>query len=123
MTTTLVVFEMDDVTSALNAARMARGLLEDNHDAEAIIAVSGFDDDDRELDQIPEACAIMKAFGDAVGWKYLARFEPVIVGLVLIAMGNNEAHRDGDNIIIHPEAMYKLCMELERWKLDEYQYG
>lgn len=123
MSKMLTVFEMDDVRSALNAARMARELLEINPDAEAMIAVSGFDDDPRELDNIPEACVIMKAFGDAVGWRYLVRFEPVIVGLVLIAMGNNEAHRDGDNIIIHPEAMHKLCMEMERWKLNEYRYG
>lgn len=123
MSKTLAVFEMDDVTSALNAARMARELLDINPDAEAMIAVSGFDDDPRELDNIPEACAIMKAFGDAVGWKYLARFEPIIVGIVLIAMGNDEAHRNGEHIIIHPEAMFKLCTELERWKLDEYRYG
>jgi hypothetical protein len=114
--TMLAVFEYGSVEEAVLVATGAKTILDANPTADALMAVSGFDDDSRELDQIPEACEMMRAFGDTLGTKYLCRFDPAGIALVLIAM-NSGACRVGYQLVISPDAIKKLAKAEKEWRL------
>lgn len=71
----MIVVEISSVEDARQQAARIKLLLDVTRDAEVLMACSGFDDDPRELDQIPEACAILRAFGEELTMRYICRFD------------------------------------------------
>lgn len=112
----LIVVEFGSVVEAIRQAHVAKLHLDMYPEAHAMVAVSGFDNDSRELDQIPEARVILRAFGDALGGtKYLCRFDGAGMGIILLAMGDGTAIREGLDIIIRADVAQKLVVAREEW--------
>lgn len=111
----LIVVEFGSVEEAASQARLVKQWLDLNPTTPAMMAVSGFDNDGRELDQIPEACRMMRMFGDELGSKYLCRFDSATVGLVLLAMGDNSAMRVGWEIVIRGDIVERLARASLEW--------
>lgn len=65
-----------------------------------MISMEGFDDDPRELDQIPEAATALCVFGTIIGPSLIKRLHPEHAALVMVCMGWGS--RSGRDFIIHP---------------------
>ena len=64
------------------------------------LMVDGFDEDPRELDQIPEAARAISEFGAMIGWRGVKAFSPEGGAMICVCMGWGS--RVGMSLYIHP---------------------
>ena len=88
----------DDVLSAADAVK---AYLDERPDFDGfLLAVDGFGNDTRELDQIPEAATAICIFGTIIGQRGIVAFEPEHAALIMVCMGFGS--RSGNKLVLHP---------------------
>jgi hypothetical protein len=95
---TFLTFDCGNHDQALGMAKAANQIVANNPKAKLTFTINGCADDPREVDQIPDAravlCTLFKALEQTTFW----RFDAVSQGLMLVAMGLGE--RDGNNLLV-----------------------
>lgn len=112
----LIVAEFSSVRDAVAMAKLAKQCLDQYPKACIEMACSGFDNDERELDQIAEAREMVGAFGDELGTRYLCRFHPGITAMILLCMGMPDIERVGYQFVMTPALANRMASAAREWE-------